>query len=181
MPPYAKHSIRVDGEQMFIIESIIANTPFLDGANDIDENYITFLSLTNDIHQRQINEMRNEREHIITLNSSPIRNRRRLRHQSIVASTTTSLDTIRNVQRTQDTNERIFRRKRDQNSSRIMMRLCIYALIYFTAVFLEYFGIGRVGPKTRKIKDSRSKPFRLLSVAEQHFGNHEKFCRKESA
>jgi hypothetical protein len=165
MPPYAKVSIRIDPEQMFIIESIIANNPFLDGANDIDENNITFPPLTNDIHQRQINDTRNEREHIITINSSPMRNRRRLQHQSIVTSTTsTSLDTIRNVQRIQDTNECIFRRKRDQNSSRIMMRLCIYALIYFTAVLLEYFSIGGVGPKTRRIKDSRSKPYRLQTT-----------------
>ena len=162
MPPFATSRIRIDKEQLIIMESMIAENSFLYD-NDVDENDITFQPLINDINPADMIGLGNEREHIVPFISSPGRNRRGIEeHEPNLTSAITSPNTMRIAERIQDTNSAydgcIFRKERDQRKSKIVLRLFIYVLVYSTAILLEYFDIG-TGSKT--IKHSRSKLFRF--------------------
>lgn len=166
MPPYAKSRTRIDADQMLIIESMIAEYSFLArDESDIDENDITFQPLTNDVNPTEINDIWNEHEHTLTMNSSPRRNRIRLQEhdQTVTTYVNTTPETIRNTQSIQDSNSSydgcIFRKKRNQQKSKVVLRLFIYALIYCTAGFLEYLGIG-TNPKRRISKTTWSQQFK---------------------
>jgi hypothetical protein len=157
MPPFATSSIRIDKEQMIIMESMIEENSFLYD-NDIDENDIPFQPLINDMNPADRNALGNEREHL-----SPGRNRRGFQeHQPNLTSAIISPNTMRITERIQDKNSAyngyIFGKKRDHHKSKIVLRLLIYVLVYSTAILLEYFDIG-TSPKT--IKYSRSKLFRF--------------------
>lgn len=153
MPPYAFRSTTLDVEQIYVIESLIEDFPFLEEVDDVStpprrlqmNSEVGFDHLPIEFDMIDGSAFVHQSDRLgVSATSSFLEERNKVSHEQPLIS-----------------KYQQFQASRDAHKARLIRNLIIYALIYSTAWILEYFDLGTTsGHKRIKTKPPKAREVR---------------------